>query len=786
MVLEVPTVQIESNAPTMLQGGSIQQMSDEKSAPLKQLAKGQMQLGQQISNVAQKLQDERDDAVYTQKHNEYIAKVNETKLKFASLEGENALKIVGYDENDDPITVLDQTKADLTKLSEEFEESLENNTQKLLFKTKAASTLNSANMFMTKHEITEFQGYRDNEFLNEIDIIADTTGQNYEDWHDGSGEFSKHKAISLLLASRYADNKGWPENSSQRAGLIQKVINKINVSTLNQMIAKKDFDDAKAYLDSETNEGRVDAATYNTYASKILTGYNKQKGEIKANAILTDRGDTNSGSYTDKANKLFSLDSFNHTDDGTGRTVKYGFRPDEIDTSQLNESDAKEFLEQVQNTSKYYQEDSGLNLLPQHQTIHLFAGKHLGIKKADSYFSKAKSELKKSGVDKDSDGYNEKLIDLVIGYTNEDMVNKIGADNPFATMVANDLQILKSDINYDYDPNDGLSYKVDEKTKMPLLVDLKKKLKNTIQDEDQLTYALAELERNYKEEKEGKEEIYDANLEAAKEIAYSDKDGWTKLADNGIDIEDFTREDQLLLRNGHSEKSDTNTILFLDKNPEVVADINKLNKYRGKLTQSDYLEYVEESKKLQAGGTGSVLEAKVDADIFDTALKDYGFEKLLQNTDIGSDYRDVRLAVKEEINKRQIQKGSKLSFKEKQDAVAFVLNDKILMQGKGKQIFPLGAVDEDEYQKAYVKVGNKKVFLRAINKYQRKQIVQSFIDSGKGRPTEQQIAEYWVREGMPRETEKGDKTPEYNKNGDIVSSDTGTTRKYVQTFNIMG
>ena len=91
--------------------------------------------------------------------------------------------------------------------------------------------------------------------------------------------------------------------------------------------------------------------------------------------------------------RLFSLDSFNHTDDGTGRTVKYGFRPDEIDTSQLNESDAKEFLEQVQNTSKYYQEDSSLRLIPQHQTIHLFVGKHLGIKKADSYFSKAKKRI---------------------------------------------------------------------------------------------------------------------------------------------------------------------------------------------------------------------------------------------------------------------------------------------------------------------------------------------------------------------------------------------------------
>ena len=30
-----------------------------------------------------------------------------------------------------------------------------------------------------------------------------------------------------------------------------------------------------------------------------------QKGEIKANAVFTDRGDTNSGSFPDKANKLF-------------------------------------------------------------------------------------------------------------------------------------------------------------------------------------------------------------------------------------------------------------------------------------------------------------------------------------------------------------------------------------------------------------------------------------------------------------------------------------------------
>ncbi|BAQ93835.1 hypothetical protein [uncultured Mediterranean phage uvMED] len=772
MVLEVPTVQIESNAPTMLQGGSIQQMSDEKSAPLKQLAKGQMQLGQQVSDVAQKLQDERDDAVYTQKHNEYIAKVNETKLNFASLEGENAIKTVGYDDDDNAISVLDQTKADLVKLSEEFEESLENNTQKLLFKTKAASTLNSANMFMTKHEITEFTKYRDSEFLNELDIIADTTGQNYEDWHDDSGEFGKHKAISLLLASRYADNKGWPESSSQRAGLIQKVMNKIHVSTLNQMIAKKDFDDANSYLTKNTNEGTIDAATYNTYATKIINGFNKQKGEIKANAILTDRGDTNSGSYTDKANKLFSLDSFNNIDDGTGKTVKYGFRPDEIDTSQLNESDAKEFLEQVQNTSKYYQEDSSLRLLPQHQTIHLFAGKHLGIKKADSYFSKAKSELKKSGVDKDSDKYNEKLIDLVIGYTNEDMVKKIGADNPFATMVANDLQILKSDINYDYNPNDGPSYKVDEKTKMPLLVDLKEKLKNTIQDEDQLTYALAELERNYKSEKEGIEEIYDANLETAKEIAFGENDAWTKLADNGIDIEDFTREDQRILKNGHPEESDTDIYAKLLSNPTETLPEN-LNKYRDKLSKSDYRKFLASGEKLQSGGEEKIIEATMDTQLFKDILSKNGFEDIVfgkkkNDPAQAKKYNSIFTAVENRIDYAQRIEKRKLTRDEKAALLYNTISDEVNIDNRNFSYDPKGklysGVDKDKLDDTYVNVKEVVDGVIKTSRIYGNQIPDKVLIAiqgslyERGRPMSQlEIAKEWVKFGRPLTLKQADK-----------------------------
>jgi len=769
MVLEVPTVQLESNAPTMLQGGSIQQMSDEKSEALGRLAKGQMQLGQQISDVAQKLQDERDDAVYTQKHNEYLAKVNEAKLKYASLEGENAIKTVGYDDDDNPITVLDQTKAELVRLSEEFEESLENNTQKLLFKTKAASTLNSANMFMTKHEISEFTKYRDNEFLSEIDIIADTTGQNYEDWHDGSGEFSKHKAISLLLAARYADNKGWPESSSQRAGLIQRVINKINVSTLNQMIAKKDFDDASAYLTDETEKGRVDAATYNTYAQKIQTGYNKQDAEIKANAVLTHRGDTNSGSFLDKANRLFTLSSFNALDDGTGRTVKYGFKPDERNTSNINETDAKEFLEQLQNTSKYYQEDSNLRLLPQHQTIHLFVGKQLSIKKADAFFSKAKRELVAEGIDLErikndptyAKEFNAKLIDKVISYTNEDMSNKIG-DHPFAEKIANDLQLLKSDINYDYDPNDGLSYRTDEKTGMPLLADRIKILKDIIKDPEKLPYAIAELERNYKAEKAGKEEIYDANLEAAKEIAFSENNAWTQLADNGIDIEDFTREDQRLLKNGHPEESDTNTYAELLKNPTEILPEN-IGKYRGLLSKSDYRKFLAEGEKLKNGGENKIIAVQGDTTMLHNTLNKFKLQKLYKakkGKKNNQDYIAIQQAWHEEINYMQEMLKRKVTYTEKENALEKILLDKVsidnrFFDAKNKNIYY--QVDEDRMDDVYVTVQNSdgesiNVFPSEINDDVITLISKSLRKEG--RPaTQTNIAEMWILHNRPKSKE---------------------------------
>ena len=772
--MQVPSVPLETNAPPMLQGGSVQQMQDVVTDDIKKFGVAQKQIG----DLAIKLQEERDDAVYTQKHNEYITKVNETKLKYASLEGINAVKQVGVDPNtDEPITVLDQLKAELSKLLEDFEGTLENDRQKFMFKTAAASTLNSASIAMTKHSIKEEQKYADAEFLNAIDLAADTTGQNYEDWHDLTGEFSKHEQVAILLANRYAFKKGWPTESSQRAALIQKVTTKIHQSTLNQMIAAKDFDDADAYLDKATKEGTVTSALFNTYSQKINIGYNKQNGVRKANAILTNRGNTNSGNFVDRANKLFELDSFNTSNDGTGKTVNYGFRPDEVDTSNLTETDAKELLEQIQNSSKFFNPESGVRLPAQHATTHLFIAKHFGVNKADAYFTKAKSELEIDETKyKENAAYakdiNEKIIEKVIGYTNEEAIKKFGKDDSlYVDIIANDLQILKADIDYEYNPADGITYVTDEKTGMPLLADLKKKLKNTIKDEDQLEYALAELEKNYNDEKQDKEEQYDALLEQDKEKAFAREDGWTDIEDLSI----YTREDQRILKNGHPENSDTNTYAYLLSNPTETLPEN-LGKYRGSLSKSDYRKLLADGETLKSGGKAKIIEATGNSNMFDASLIRFGYTDIVNKVtddpkakdqyNFRFDYKQINDAWLNRIDTEQTNKGRKLTRPEKQELLDEILADGVITKRwgffrKSDITIPTVALEADQFKDAFVFVGSERIYVKRIPDEVRQYFIAGYEAAGIPY-TEQMIADEYVLHGKKKSKEEIIKFKEEN------------------------
>ena len=131
MALQVPTVGLEANNPAMMQGGRITPQQDVVTQDIKEVAAAQSQVGKNFQDLKDKLQGDRDDAVFTEKHNEFQSIVNEKKLEFKMLRGNDAVKQVGVDpETQEPITVADKYNSDMSALLEEYTDGLENDMQK--------------------------------------------------------------------------------------------------------------------------------------------------------------------------------------------------------------------------------------------------------------------------------------------------------------------------------------------------------------------------------------------------------------------------------------------------------------------------------------------------------------------------------------------------------------------------------------------------------------------------------------------------------------------------------
>ena len=150
----------------------------------------------------------------------------------------------------EPITVLDQLNADLSGILANFEDSLENDAQKYMFRTAASSTLTTSKNKTTTHFTKESQSYADNNFLSAIDLAAEQTASEWENAFDPLGDFFKMNTVTMKLAERYCDRNGFEVGSARRDDFLAKTQNIINTHTLNNMIAAKEWDNARHYLDT--------------------------------------------------------------------------------------------------------------------------------------------------------------------------------------------------------------------------------------------------------------------------------------------------------------------------------------------------------------------------------------------------------------------------------------------------------------------------------------------------------------------------------------------------------
>ena len=764
---QTPTEQIDTGGTPLFSATNIQPVQDTGVAQdIGRLSNAQ----KQFAKIAADLQDQHDDVKSNEAYRGYQEEADEKVNEYLSLQRGDAIATVSYDEETNkPVTRYDQLVNDLEDISNKYLETLDNKSQKRIFNNKYAASKRISVNSASKHSLKQTRLKLTEESEANVNLAKTAAVNSFESFQEENGDYAVNYYRGLLEIKRSAELNG--RNTDINKGpLSSKYLE--DVQTYNTEVMEGVVDKlvklpgghqlAMQYVDMHKPKEIKDVVT--ELEIQIKDKHKDYNGEKCVNGVLTANGNQNTGNFLDQTKKLMCLKSNHHENDGTGASVYDGNHSNKVEVAGQTQENNIDTLEKIKNESKFYKLDSNATLINEHQTTHLFAIQHLGVKKADSLYTKAKSSVEiDTARYKEDATYAKQINEKIINNYNKlisDEANKIYGrfgEGEFAVTIANDLEIIKKGINYDGD----FTSDVDFITGLRPLEVLKAEIKETITDPKQQKYALQDLEIKYKKISSERTKIYNDSLNAAKEIAFAEKGGWKNLEANGIKIENFSESDQELLKKGQPKESDVDTVVTLINNPAETR--NNLPSYSQLLSQSDYLglkRYAEdlqsESKYVEATGNVTMLKATLDR-------YDMGDLYTSKNKTKKRKYIAIHEAWLKEINAQQITKGNvKLTMGEKQKALNDILLDNVNLDNDPFLGFIGGGdtkdtnvffVDQDRLQDVYVDIPykdeNVRVFISKIDEDVLSLIRQSLRKAGK--PVSQKnIADYFVRKGQPK------------------------------------
>jgi len=813
-------------------GGSVEPMQNKMPGQIQKQSTAMLQM----QKAAQSLADQLNDAEATQLYNEFYPELENNHNSYLEKKGLDAVSsIPPIEEGGEYNNQLDLYKNDnLKNLLEKYTKKASNGSVKYMFETKASQAIADSQNKMIQHSIKQ-QAIGATEVLtNHLEITKREVVNDFEKWNVPGSVYETRKYVGMALIDEIAMVNGWnidPSKgrvSSQYIDLRSKYLYEVSTGVVD-MMRKNGIDNQiiKAYIQTyspELGEETTDNLLEINKKEAIVHNLNKC-----VEATLRDNGNTNDGSYISSANKLYCLSSSNQYDDGKGAGVTEGLHSDDVDTTEKTINDNMEMTEQILNTqSKFYRPDSALNgtLINQHKTTHIFAALHLGVEKADSLYTKAKSQVdidpkqfknnpvyakninakiitnyKKLIIEEANKKYRPEIVELenkikkleatpdvsspYVGslgplpgseaYKNQEIDNKkkkklkqlknqlelANVEDPkFVEKIISDLDILESEIDYDYDPQITSKLEIDTKSGLQPLSVLEQKLRATIKDPEELDLALKDLRIKHNDITNASNELYDKNLNEAKTIAFAREGGHEDLIANGIDITKFDEEDQKMLVKGQPENSDLDTVIMLNNNPRELKD--NLSKYSYKLNKLDYMKLEEYASTLNNEAT--VRSVEIDNVMLNLMINKKGFSNVINSEgddEQKTNYNELQQEWKRLIDEEQIRTDTKLTRERKKEILEDLLDDKVLT-GEGEKINkkffglvggefvgqPKITLDDDQLTKAYVEINGEKIMLTSINSYMRKKIKKKLEDKGV-LPTAQAIANYWVLAGKP-------------------------------------
>lgn len=783
-----PSVALSSQGPGNVQAGpEVRPFENFTPKQIAEAGAATIKLNSTIATIKEKLQDEYNDARTKELFNQYTREVDKVQTSFLAQTGNISQS-------------YDQSLASIQEIQSKFASAADNQTIKMGFSQKADALTTSVAGTLTRHSLAQSREYSNNEAKSEIGTFVQQAATHWAEAQlpvlpgTSPNEYQKFAGAAITAVAKYADKQGWAPDSYQRQQMMLEVNSAltsgvvVNIATAGQHAA------ADAYLEKAFKEGKINAEKYGTFKNALKEGITRDNANAYADAVygaFTVQGKAQ-GNQTVAANgksvanpmtgvtfesniaQLILLEGggkFVANDGGKGPT-KWGINGKangltETEVMNLTREQAIEIYKR-----EYWDKPKIGDLPPNIRATAFDAAVNQGVG--------AMREMLKSA--KRSDGSNTYDVAYFNQLRRGRYQDTLNNGEFYKNLPPEEKAKYKKswDGRVDVSGTGGTTANValDADTGLPNLASMITHIRNTVPDVNERNAAIAIVSQRHAQDEAAWTQNYQNVLKQSSDIALSAPGAWTKVP--AAMWSQLKPNDKIALQNGPDRGTNADTQIFLERNSQEWAP-GKIEKYRSQLSESVYLNYVSRHQTMIK--QGQTAEEKnfavaIDQTDFDMTIMNLGQGR--QPTIKGQNVSDwtklVNPKTNEEKNARlfllgqleqtvdQEQKRLKrtLSREEKNGIMTRIMMDQVSIDEWGTdRTVSMFEVNSNKalMKDAYVVVPGAKnsdggvIKLTSIPADVRTLIVDAYkkdpVNNGRS-PTQQEIAETWVKFGQPK------------------------------------
>lgn len=742
-----PSVQVQAgSAPLIGSSGGVQALQGDMGAEIKRQGAQASAAGKRTTILANKLQEDLDDAKSKEMYNQFATELEGVALGYLSKKGSQAVSPKPdssfVNETGKELTPYDLSVAALNQSRDSYTEKLTNDRQKYMFITMANTSIRSTASTLTRHSITEQRAYNLAEQAAFVDVKANQAALYAQDWSDPAGEYALNSKAAIAAGQEYADSKGWVDTeeeingvitkvpSYQRAKYLAAVNDTMSSNVLNRFIAEDDFFQGAAFLQTAMANGTISTGIASQYMETIELGYNNQTGDKLGDNIINSYGlgntqsanadflesgvkdlsvEANRNAFENASEVVMSFGSAYVFSDGTAPVVN-GV------SAQVGGGNV--MSQNVEETTAVMEK-----LWPQmldgaiggdEKPMWLLLASATGSKFANQVAKERHVQMQ--GMDNQS--YLEafkRARSNGVGLPNVSEARLDELENTLTLMDSRRAKPIEVKKSQDYTTKG-----------IPNLEDLLRVARQNVTDPDQLKRAETRIKLWHSETSSRSINAYNDLLSGLYDQVYADPNAYSKIP--ATTLNKLNPKDRSALQEGNSRTDDVDTEIKLINDPSQTLPEN-IQQYRGKLSESTYQSYLKSGRALKASmtddanSTNALVGATGDSDLLKKTLADYGFDKMFTSTNDGPklDYIQINNAWKAEIDRVQTKLGNeKISRTEKQKILNTILNNKVLIDNLGFDYLfgdeiPLASVDQGKQtDNAYVMAKGERLYLKDV------------------------------------------------------------------------